>query len=327
MFVTSDIFDLNAIARFQCFEWRENLLCGIAVHGTTWRGYQAAAAFVLEAARRRGLLAEMKYASYTRPNDKREHFIKPSSFERLARGELSGAKDAQGIFLKGVRAAAGSRRGYVDFGGSINGRPRRKRTSRGPVQIAAYPYQAFDGEFSFPIDEHPRESASELLWLAADMLDAEYGYYYVRDDLAGPGLYCWGLGPSLDAGDLNHTESREIGQWRDFVREGRLWTEGFPLLRDLFEVNLISERHTSVRIEGLGYLRDWIEAQRGRGRLKDLGRGRLLWTLSDQEMFDVRPVLNAAGLLKSCRDRIYRDLHPGTGVKPYAAPWCYTLKR
>src|SRR5579863_6625142 len=94
MLVTSDIFDLKAIGCFQGFEWQENLLCGVAVHGTGWRGYQADASCFLDAAGRRGLLAEMKYASYDRRSEKRQHFIKPSSFERLARGELAGAKGA-----------------------------------------------------------------------------------------------------------------------------------------------------------------------------------------------------------------------------------------
>ncbi len=45
----------------------------------------------------------------------------------------------------------------------------------------------------------------------------------------------------------------------------------------------------------------------------------MLWSLSDQEMVDVRPVLNEAGLLHSCRERIYRDL-PG-GFAPSERGW------
>ncbi len=323
MFVTSDIFDLSAIGSYLGFEWRENLLCGFAVHGTAWRGYRADASFFLEIARRRGILGEMVYASYNRLNDTRQHFIKPSSFERLARGSLRGAENTVSIMLTGQREAAGTRLGHIYFGGEASGRPRCRRTPNGPAKISDYPHAAFDIAFCLPFDLQAREVASEALRISVDMLDAEYGYYFVRDDLAGPEFFCWGINASLDHGDLSTEDGKEIARWRDFVAEGRLWTESFPLLRDLFEVNLISERHTSVHIHGMGFLDDWIAAKPGRGQLEDLGRERLLWTLTDQEMFDVRPALHAAGLLKSCRPRIYRDLHPGTGVKPYAAPWCY----
>jgi hypothetical protein len=132
--------------------------------------------------------------------------------------------------------------------------------------------------------------------------------------------YCWGIGSSLDYGDLDREESVEVGAWRDFVGEGRLWTGTWPLFRDLFEVNLISERHTSTPIGPLGYLTEWIGAQPGRGRLEDAGQGRQLWILSDIEMFNIRPLLHSAGLLHSCRDRVYRDLTPGFRQAIASAP-------
>jgi hypothetical protein len=114
----------------------------------------------------------------------------------------------------------------------------------------------------------------------------------------------------LDYSPLAREETEEIGGWADFADEG-LWTGKWPLLRDLFEVNLLSERHTSAPVEGLGYLTEWICGQPGRGRLQDLGKGRVLWILTDAEIFNVRPLLNQAGLLLSCRNRVYRDLPRG----------------
>jgi hypothetical protein len=64
----------------------------------------------------------------------------------------------------------------------------------------------------------------------------------------------------------------------------------------------------------LGYLLDWIRAQPERGRLEDLGEGRWLWSLTDREMVEVRPQLNAAGVLYSCTERVYRDLPEGAAV-------------
>ena len=177
-----------------------------------------------------------------------------------------------------------------------------------------YPYRAFDLHFCFPICGLPDDIASDLLRLSLHALDAEYGYCYKRDDFCSPTAYTWGVSAPLDYSALNSQDAREISDWRDFVNGGSLWTGTWPLLRDLFQVNLISERHTSKPIEGLGYLTDWIAARPGRGRLEDLGRGRWLWTLTDGELFNTRPLLHRAGLLKSCHDRVYRDL-------PGAPPW------
>jgi hypothetical protein len=124
------------------------------------------------------------------------------------------------------------------------------------------------------------------------------------------------MGSGLEFTETRRRDSEEIGGWRDFVREGRLWTGPWPLLRDLFQVNLISKRHTSLPIEGLGYLTDWIGARPGRGRLEDVGEGRWLWILTDAELFDTRPLLYEAGLLFSYQKRVYRDLGRETEARP-----------
>jgi hypothetical protein len=41
--------------------------------------------------------------------------------------------------------------------------------------------------------------------------------------------------------------------------------------------------------------------------------------ITDAEMFNVRPVLNEAGLLVSCRDRVYRDI-PETAIHRQPPP-------
>ncbi len=74
-----------------------------------------------------------------------------------------------------------------------------------------------------------------------------------------------------------------------------------------YAVNLIAEDRAAELVEGTRLDR-WIGDKPGRGRLDVIGGDRKLWSLSDQELFDVRPVLNAAGLLLSGPNRIYRDL-------------------
>ncbi len=312
MFVTSDIFDLAAVARWREWYWRENLLGGIDVHGTNWLGYQAGALFMREATERCGLMQEMRYAGYNLDNELRTRNIKPQSFDRLALGKLSGAKEATNVLLRGERQADGTYTNSITFGGAA-GSIRRRRGPSGPIPVAGPPWR-FSANFCFPLDEDPVELASDLFKLSVDILGAEYGYHFVRDELCGPWLYTSGIASPLDYSRLNDDDAQEIGGWADFVSEGRLWSGEEPMFRDLFQVNLLSERHRSALVDGVGLLH-WIAAQSGRGRLDDIGQGRWLWTLTDAQMVAARPLLNAAGLLLSCRPRVYRDLPDGGGLR------------
>jgi hypothetical protein len=321
VFVTSDIFDLERIAaRRQLADWREHLICGVAFVGTQCRGIEAAARFYLRAAEVCGLEQHMKWATYVRA-DGRERYIKPTSLERLAQGKLRGAIDAWGLLFRGSLPAPGADGGALLVGGEAS-LSRRSLLADVSAPNPAFPDRCIDGSFLFPLDARPRETASNLLRLALDLLGAEYGYYFVRDDLCFPMNYPWGQGSPLDHGALQRDDDDQGRHWRDFVRDGRLWAGEWPQLRDLYEINLLSERHLSVPTKQLGYLGDWIVAQPGRGRLEEIGQGRVLWALTDAEMYQIRPLLNRAGLLRSARPRIYRDLpieqerpDPGTRIR------------
>ncbi len=309
MFVTSDIFDLERIAAFRDIPgWREHLLGGIAIHGMEYPGPEAFARFYVEAARICGLSDDMKFAGYTPRQGERLNPLKPKSLERLARGELRGAQNATAVMVSGDRRAIGMEDDTLSFGGESSGSPRRIRTLSGPQPVPDYPYRAFDADFIFPADGRPLETGTLLLRLAVDLLRPDYGYLFVRDALCYPGNYNWGLGCPLDYGRLNRDDTDEVSQWRDFVGEGRLWTGEWLQLRDLFQINLFSRRRLAVPTEKLGYLGDWICAQPGRGRLEEIGQERVLWVLTDAEMYEIRPLLNRARLLRSARPRIYRDL-------------------
>jgi len=311
--VTSDIFDLETIARWRKVEWRECLLGGVGIYGTRWPGHQAVARFMFEAASFCGVLGEMKYAGYNVVGERRTRSIKPESFPRLLRSELKGAVNATGVLFVGEHPAPGIEGSFAYVGGEANGSRRVVRTLHGPKPAEGEPYYPLRADFIFPLTNDPADTASELFRMAAELLDAEYGYYFVRDELCFPGGYVGGFSAPLDYKALEDRDAAEIGGWADFVR-GPLWTGPWPKLRDLYEVNLLSERHTARPVEGLGYLAEWIEARPGRGRLTDIGKGRLLWTLTDAELFNTRPLLNEAGLLVSCYERVYRNLQ----VKPSA---------
>jgi hypothetical protein len=337
MYVTSDIYDLKRIARFQKFDWRENLIGGVVVHGTQWRGYQAGARFLLEATRRCGIAIEdMEFASYSRPGDRQSRRIKAKSFEKLIKGELAGASNAIGLLLGGQFEAIGVKIGVIWAGGEAWRERPYVRGFDSPQYIDDYPYASFHADFVFPFGSAGAEKAVELLRLAIDALGAEYGYYFVRDEMCFPSIYATDSGaPSLDHSPFTWSEVEEKHGWCDYIGEGRLWTEAWPIFRDLYQVNLISERHTQTPLKDLGYLLDWIGARPGRGRLEELGDGRWLWSLTDQEMVEVRPQLNAAGALYSCSERVYRDIPEGAAVAQRLfeaqrvnwAPWVSDARR
>jgi hypothetical protein len=303
MFVTSDILDIPNAVRGHNPSWRENLICGVDIQGSVRGGPPAEADFLVRAAGLCGLLPEMKWAGYGRRGDPRTYRLQPASMLKLATGKLRGPANASTVLLHGERAAVGSHRDAVMFGGDSSS----ARSPHAPQQ----PEHPFNIDFCFPLNKTPLNSAAALLRLSVDVLDAEYGYYFVRDDYVFPTGYTSGIvyGPEF-IGDARQN-LREVATWRDYVYSKSIWTDAWPKLRDLYEVNLLSERHTGSKIDSIGFLLDWILAAPGRGSLEDLPRGRVLWTLSDAEMFNIRPLLFEAGLLLTCLDRVYRDLTPG----------------
>ena len=64
----------------------------------------------------------------------------------------------------------------------------------------------------------------------------------------------------------------------------------------------------SGSIEPIGCLDEWITAEPGRGRLREAAEGKVLWTLTDAEIYAVRPALWDVALMRSCMPRVYRDL-------------------
>jgi len=302
MFVTSDIFDLKQLStRFTGWEgWRENLVAGIAVHGPHWPGHQAMADFLLECARVSGVVDKMNVASYFVPGERRSRVIKVGSLQRLIDGKLAGAKTAASVLLEGDQPAPGTRHNTIFFGGS-GGRDAGPQ----PDFIRSDQYSA---RFVFPLTGDHTASGAKLLELAAGMIGAAYGYYFVRDEICDPTGYCRGSVPLLDYGPRVKDEESDGVAWRNLSRSDRFWSVSPPILRDLYQVNLISERHTGQPLGQLGYLTDWIAAAPGRGQLRDLGGRRLIWSLTDAEVYSVRRLLDEAGLILSCRDRVYRDL-------------------
>jgi hypothetical protein len=305
MYVTSDIFDLEQIARNRGIpEWRERLVGGIAIHGTEYPGGQAVARFLTEAAGICGL--QLPTAGYAVRWDDLHEQVDQDAIAELARGARPAASGAESVYMYGYGGSSATH-DKVEHGGWLDAAPRRLMSAGNAVKVG-YPHRAFDGDFRFPLDGPGSERAEALLRSAAQILGAEYGYHFIRDALAQPHAYARAIPTSVDRSLLARVDSEESDRWRKFIGEGDLWTGPWPQLRDLFAVNLLSARHFSSFIEPVGYLDEWITAEPGRGRLTEAADGRVLWTLTDSEIHAIRPVLWDTSLLRTCMPRVYRDL-------------------
>jgi hypothetical protein len=323
MFVTSDVYDLQTIAEsWGIAGWRERLVGGIAIHGTDWPGAEAAARFLIEAARVCGLQDQLPVAGYSTQWGEPSEHLDFAGLANLAGGEVPGASEAQTTYLVGSQGSIATH-DSIQYGGYLDAAPRY--TSAGD-RAPSYPYRAFDGDFTFPLGGQGLERAETLLRLAAKVLQADYGYYFVRDVLAGANFYARAMpAKTLGPGRLARADKMEAELWRKFVGEGELWTGVWPQLRDVFAVNLLSERHLWADFEPIGHLDDWIAAEPGRGRLTPVGEKRVLWSLADAEIHTVRPDLWNLALMRTCMPRVYRDLpyarerpDPETGRLPTA---------
>ena len=142
--------------------------------------------------------------------------------------------------------------------------------------------------------------------------------------MAGADFYARAVpAKTLGPGRLARADKTEADLWRKFVGEGELWTGVWPQLRDIYAVNLLSERHLWADFEPIGHLDAWIAAEPGRGRLTPVGGKRVLWSLTDAEIHAVRPELWNLALMRTCMPRVYRDLpyarerpDPETGQQP-----------
>lgn len=302
MFVTSDTLGLPDAYILFGKSRKECLVAGIDVYGAEWAGYQSGAQFLYTCAEHLNLLDAMQWASYTQTGAKRSREISPKSFPKLIEGKLSGARTARATLLHGALPGVNARGDDFFVGGTAETRALRGALARPPDD----PDQPSQAHFLFPLNGDPLSTAIELMKIAIEILDVGYGYYFIRDEYFFPEGYTvgWGSGGAFE--QVHREDGDEIVDWRRYNK--LLWTYSWPRLRDVFELNLLSERHLTTPVEGLGRLGDWITAEPGRGRLEDAGKGRAFWILTDAEMIAVRPPLFHAGLLLTCRERVYRDL-------------------
>lgn len=306
MYVTSDIFELDRVTTEEGFEWRENLVGGVAAHGSRWPSARAAAKFLTEASRMSSLESVMQYAGYGIIGKSKTNSISVSSLDKIINSNLPNADGAISVILTGQIDAEGSQSGSVLFGGEVSGSSRAdyNRKYKDFVGVDDRPFSLY---FLFPVSSNYVELSGNLLSLASQILGCEYGYSYVRDEFCLPAGYDVGVAPAFDDGEVSDNEAAELQRWSEIAR-AEYWKKPMPFMRDLYEVNLLSDKHANYEIDGMGRLSEWISASEGRGQLEVVPGNRILWKLNEAEIVNIRPDLRDAGVLYQCPDRVYRDL-------------------
>lgn len=293
MFVTSDCHDLEQIALDLPYNWREVLVAGVGCNAPSSPRAERAAQFLQEGARTTSVHQSMQSAGYTLAHERRTRNVKPLSFEAtVGRAERAG-RLLSAVLYTGVipiEGAASNNGTGLFVGGEIDG------VNGGPLRAS----------FVYPESGNSKNVGQELLRLAARTLGAEYGYYFVRDDALLPRGYALGAIGGLAAMRIeSRIELDEVASWGDLTRE-EYWELSNPPLRDVYEVNLLSDRHLAHCV-GNTSLAEWIQGDVARGSLVELDERRWLWNLSATQIQIVRPELRLAGVLFSRHERVYRS--------------------
>ncbi len=292
MLVTSDVYDIPHIARMGRYDWNEWLIAGIDFYGATWPGFQRTCQFSVEAAEFLNQKKDMVYGGYDLVGASGTRQLRPASIYKAAQDSGNRYEDkAIGTLLRGVlKAPEGEGSSYIGGAMGMSGQPEARR---------------FSGRWIYVLDRQKRiKLATTLLSKAVCLLDVEYGYFFIRDNLMMPETY--GAGMTAGCLVLSRTtgDQDEIHNWGKYKR-GDYWREASPRLRDVYEVNLISDRHLARNVNGLK-LGDWIIKDKARGNLAPFENGTYLWTLTTEQMQSIRPDLMSADAILARHERVYR---------------------
>jgi hypothetical protein len=127
-----------------------------------------------------------------------------------------------------------------------------------------------------------------------EMVSLRYGIGYVRTFELGPSVYAAGMVTGIGYNKKEIAEADRIGAWfRERMARNRHLT-GY--LRDVYPLNVISEKHLSQSVAGVR-LADWIEKSPARGTLRALAGDATLWRIDETHVEAVRAELAPSGIL------------------------------
>jgi hypothetical protein len=133
-----------------------------------------------------------------------------------------------------------------------------------------------------------------LLDRMSQLLTLRYGLGYFRSFDLGPDIYAAGMVTGIGYSKEEMAEADRIGAWfRERMAQNR-HLSGY--LRDVYPLNVISDKHLSQRVGGVR-LADWIGRSSARGTLRQLPGGATLWRIDEANVEGVRNTLAPTGLL------------------------------
>lgn len=275
MWVTSDCHDPAVWARILDDRHEEVLIGGVGFYGSGSADPLVGGRFLLRAAE----IAQvpLSIAGYSLEGERRTRNVSPTNLLRV----LGGAQ-RRSLRIKGLLVSNDEPGPFV--GGEVN-----TRTS-------------LSGAVVFP--EQGCAIGRLLLAHAATELGAEYGYYFVRDGAFLPRGYALGvIGGIVTVGVEDETELEDLAAWGELAVRGNYWSRDKLLLRDVYEINLLCERHLALQLGG-GTLGEWIA--NNPGRLDEIAHGRYIWSIDERDLKGVRMELSMAGALLSRHKPKYR---------------------
>lgn len=125
--------------------------------------------------------------------------------------------------------------------------------------------------------------ASEL----TELLLPTYGFGCVMGSKSGPSAYAIGL----ISGPFDEEEGMSISWWTTVMKRRQ-----FPFPRDVYRWNFLNQDQLNAQVEGVP-LREWIGRDSNRGMLESWKSGLQWWSLPDEQIPRVKPVLREAGVL------------------------------
>lgn len=292
MYVTSDCHEVWTYEEVYELNWQEVLLAGVSISGPSWAGAEEAITFLCNAWKEIGMEDRASFAGYNLGDEVRTRNVKPSTFlESFPAGRWKPKSTVSGVLLRGYLEEPAPGKSSVVIGGEIG-------------VVSANPAYMLGG-FVFPYDDSAHLIAESLLEYTAINLNAAYGHYFIRDNAFFPDGYVVGMsGGQGSHGSKYQEELEDIETWSRM--KGTYW-ESSPLkLRDLYEINLVSDRHLNNPIAAVS-LHDWIKSDSGRGSLRLIGNGRWIWTVKTGQLHFVRRALTLAGMIVSRHTPVYRS--------------------
>ncbi len=131
----------------------------------------------------------------------------------------------------------------------------------------------------------------------AAIVQPAYGIGFVKPEWVGPSLYVIGITmgpPGYVPQGAEYEECLRICRWGDIALWQELYRQG--IIRDIYPHNYLTQPQLAMPVDGIP-LNHWIERDPSRGTLVLLTDQVWLWHLAQEQIANLRPALQQAGII------------------------------